>query len=198
VFEYEAREPGLNSSGTRPAALISFSGRIRARGIAPDGAGPWLELHVVRDPARVAQEVADRHATALRDAPGQPARDGVVEAQAALGDELHDHGGNEGLRHAANPEAIGGSGGSRLPKARAAGSHDGAFPVLFDERHNRRDAGRSHEAISFALQLGLRRRGTEGGADERSEQKGEGLGHAATTRRGRRALHAVTFRRFAV
>ena len=53
------------------------------------------------------EQLADRDRPAVRDEPRQPFLDRVIEAEPPLADELESDRGNERLRNAPDPEAIG-------------------------------------------------------------------------------------------
>ena len=106
MFEYSAAarlEPEIELQRGRDELA---DGDHEAR-VAKDGAPSRLELHVVRDPARVVEEVADPNAPPLPNPARQVLLDGVVEAQPAFGNELHHGDRDEGLGDAADPGSIG-------------------------------------------------------------------------------------------
>src|SRR5207244_2369504 len=79
------------------------TGEVAAQ-VGPEQA---LVLRVVVEAARVVEELPYGDVLALRDQPGQPPLDRVVEPELALADELEDDDGHERLRDAADAKAVG-------------------------------------------------------------------------------------------
>jgi hypothetical protein len=111
----------------------------------------WLGqvVGVVGEPAGVVAQLPDGDPPAPGDQAGQPPLQVVVQAQAALPDQLQDQGGHERLGHAADPEPVSGPGGPvGAQVAQAAGPLPGPHPVQLplqggriSQRPVARDAG---------------------------------------------------------
>ena len=197
MFEYEARLPGANSSGTFATDETSRRVRDDDSWVASDRAPPRLVVHVVRDPARVVEQVAEADSSPLAKAPREQRAHAVVEPELALGDELHDDRGDEALRDAPDPEAVF---GARLSAADlgVSGCDDGLVAVLRDERDHGGDVACRDEPVGGVLELGLggRRPTAEGAGGGESRADGESgcdgnscdEPHVPFTRRGGRAL----------
>src|SRR6185295_12485226 len=98
----------------------------------------------------------------------QPSRgegaDTVVQAELALGDELHDDRRHEALRDASDPEPVVGASRSASDLGLPC-SDDGALAVLLDERDHSWDVARGDEPVGGALKLALGRRRPSGEED---------------------------------
>ena len=125
-------------------------------------------LFVVEEPARHVEELANRDLITVRDEPGQPLLDGVVEAKLAFGDQLQDDRCDVGLRVAGDPEAVANSHRRLLVDvAEAAGDADGAVLVANHQDGAGNPGG--DECVEVFLKLrracafGVRRVGDGGG-----------------------------------
>ena len=91
MFEYEAWLPGANSSGREAADETSRRAGITTRGLRATALPHGSSAHVVRDPARVVEQVPQADPPPLAETAGQKSLDGRIEAEPVLGDKLQDH-----------------------------------------------------------------------------------------------------------
>ena len=108
MFEYDSCDPGAKS-GPWSAAICTPVREVEdVRQVALHVRGQDRRVaRVVVDPARVVEQPADADVLAVGDDAGEPVLDGVVEGELALAGELQDDRRREGLRHAADPRAVG-------------------------------------------------------------------------------------------
>src|SRR6185295_14954770 len=116
------------------------------------GATPRLEPHVVGNPARVVEQIPKPDSPSLAQASREEGADTVVQAELALGDELHDDRRHEALRDASDPEPVVGASRSASDLGLPC-SDDGALAVLLDERDHSWDVARGDEPVGGALKL---------------------------------------------
>ena len=104
------------------------------------------------------EQVPETDPPPCADATRQERADTVVEAEPALGDELHDERRHEALRDASDPERVIRPSLSP-PDLGIARGDDDPLAVLLDERDHARDVARGDEPVGGALKLLLERRG---------------------------------------
>ena len=149
--------------------------------VAGHGADPGLVLHVLRDPARVVQQLPDPDLPTCAKPTWEIAVDCVVEPDPVLSDELHHDRRDEGLRHASDPESIS---RPRLPAAELGvpRRHDDASAIALDEGDHGGNGRCGDEPVGGPLQLCFGR-GCRSGEDCACESEGCERPHVTYTRR---------------
>jgi hypothetical protein len=104
VFEYAQPSPGGNRLGWEVAIAPR---RPRPTRVGDHGPSEGFVPLVVEQAARVVEQLAKRDRSSVRNEPGKPTLNGVVEAELPIGHELEHDRGHEGLREARYPEAVG-------------------------------------------------------------------------------------------